>query len=699
MRREGATLFGILIFFIHFLAAQSKKELIEMGDYAFKNRNYASAAYFYSRVIQPRGPEEEVTFPYEVKSSLGLLGRKKSQDGADTSKEMKAGDAYVVNMLAESYRRNHDYVQAEIWYEKAVALNDPQFPLARLYYAATLMSNGKYDQAKEQIDLFRANRPSLDENTEKYAYLLEGGCYLAKSKEINHTEVGLQMLDTLINAGMSSFALQFYGSEKEAIFVSGRKENMVEDPKKQNPDLSSDLYRVQMGEGLSFAQPENLGMPVNSEEMEGSASMPADRSSIYFTRKNPVTGEIAIYGSKFFADKWLQPAKLSKVNVEGYVSAYPFVSMDGELLFFSSDRPGGQGGMDIWYCKIGEYGSLSEPINVGPPINTPGDEVAPFFHYFTKTLFFSSDGHPSLGGKDIFKSMFNEDDSVWSVPQNIGRPYNSPKEDLYFILSKDQRTGFLTSDRNPCQDCGENYAGTPYCYKIYGFSKPDLKFSISGTVYNAETNEVIPNALVSFKDVDGNLEPFFLTTDENGEYRADLGPNWELFLKAQKVKFFGDAATVSTKGLTESQHFIQDFYLAPIPAGEIELPGIEYDFDKATLRPESKKILDNLIEFLKLNDNLVIEIRSHTDTRGSDAYNMRLSNARAKSVVDYLVAHGIPKSRLFPIGLGETEPLIPDSEINKMATEEEKEEAHQRNRRTAFKPISQDFQNVFKNQR
>ncbi len=693
----------ILVALNNILLSQNKKELIELGDLAFKNGNYASAAYFYSRITESsKFKNEETVFPYEVKYGKGKFS-KKEVDGSNFNSpnninNLKSTDAYVVNMLAESYRRNNDYIKAELWYEKAVQMNDPQFPKARLYYAATLMQNGKYDQALEQIDIFRKNSTQTDEETDRFANLLIGGCYLNKNSELNHTEVGLRMLDSLINAGTSSFALQFYGNEKEYIFSSGRKENTINDPKKQNPVFLSDLYKIEINDKFRLSNIENLGLPINSDQIEGSASMPADRSVIFFSRKDPLTGEIAIYASKFFADKWLQPMKLgNKVNVEGFVSAYPYVSLDGEWLFFSSNRPGGMGGMDIWYCKIGEYGSLSDPVNLGPPVNTPGDEVAPFFHYNTKTLFFSSDGHPSYGNKDIFRSMFSEEDSVWSLPQNIGKPYNSPKEDLYFILSKDQKFGFLTSDRNPCENCDENYLGTNFCYRIYGFTKPELKFSISGVVYNAETNDPIPNALVTFKDVDGNLEPFFITTNENGEYRAELGHNWELFIKAQKKKFFGDAAAVSTKGLTESQHFIQDFYLSPIPAGEIELPGIEYDFDKATLRPESKKILDDLIEFLKLNDNLVIEIRSHTDSRGSESYNLRLSNARAKSVVDYLVAHGIPRDRLYPIGLGESEPLIPDSEIEKMATEQEKEEAHQRNRRTAFKPISQDYQKVFKN--
>ncbi len=224
-----------------------------------------------------------------------------------------------------------------------------------------------------------------------------------------------------------------------------------------------------------------------------------------------------------------------------------------------------------------------------------------------------------------------------------------------------------------------------------------MKFSISGTVFNAETDEIIPNALISFKDIKGDKETIFITTDEQGNYELALQPNWDLFIKAQKAKYFGDASNISTTGLTESKHFLQDFFLTPIPMGELEIPGIEYDFDKATLRPKSKEILDKLIEFLTLNDNIVIEIRAHTDARGNDDYNLRLSQQRAQSVVDYLIKGGITKERLQAVGKGETEPLDDCSKYEDCGiTGKDDCDCHQKNRRTAFKTLSEDFKDVFK---
>jgi outer membrane protein OmpA-like peptidoglycan-associated protein len=238
--------------------------------------------------------------------------------------------------------------------------------------------------------------------------------------------------------------------------------------------------------------------------------------------------------------------------------------------------------------------------------------------------------------------------------------------------------------------------------KIYQVDKEPLLFKLSGYVYDRETNKPIPNALLTFKDVDGNVDPFFATSDDKGFYSIDLREDFELYIKAQKNKYFGDAATVSTKGMVESKDLTQDFYLSRIPEGEIVIPGIEYDFDKATLRPESKKILDDLANFLTLNNQIYIQINSHTDCRGSDDYNLRLSKERAKSCVDYLIMKGIDPKRLLSEGYGETQPLeIKDDKgnvvttltcdyINGLKTKEEQEAAHQKNRRTAFVVVHED---------
>ncbi len=706
IRMRAGFLTAFLLLIAATLFSQSRRELIRYGDAAFKNENYASAAYFYRQVIERSSSEyTEPTHPYEVKFWKGAPKKAETDSTTETKKEdvqkeIDADDHYVYHQLAESYRRNNDYKNAEIWYGKIKHLNSPQFPAERLWYADCLMKNGKYDHAIEQIEIFREDTAiTPDPETNLLAEKLMLGCYFANGPDSDNPTIAAKQIDSLMNAGVASFGLNYFGDEKRIIFATARPGNTAGENPNIHADFTSDFYTGDIYDGkMDYVS--NMGVPINSEHNEGAGVLSADKTTFYFTRKSATNAaECFIYVSKFFNNQWLQPMKLdNKVNVDGFKSMHPTLNAEGDMLFYSSNRPGGQGGMDIWYCHIDDYGNLEGPFNLGFVVNSPRDEVAPFFHHNTKTLFFSSNGHIGLGGLDVFKTKFNEDEETWTVPENLGRPVNSSKDDAFFIINKELSEGYFSSDRDVCTNCGEDYKGSDYCYKIYSFGKAGMEFSLSGVVYNAETDEVIPNALITFKDVKGNMEPFFITTDEEGAYYQELQHNWHLFVKAQKVKFFGDAAAVSTMGLTASQHLIQDFYLTPIPAGEIEIPGIEYDYDKATLRPESKKILDDLIEFLKLNDNLTIEIRSHTDQRGNDDYNLRLSKERAKSVVDYLTANGIEKDRLFPIGLGETE-LLDDCFKNHPDCGETGKtdcDCHQRNRRTAFKPISQDYNNIFK---
>jgi outer membrane protein OmpA-like peptidoglycan-associated protein len=411
--------------------------------------------------------------------------------------------------------------------------------------------------------------------------------------------------------------------------------------------------------------------------------------------------ETKIYGSKKLNGAWLEPYMLDPhVNLDGFRSLTPSLSPKGDRLYFSSNRPGGEGGLDLWYVKLTPDGRTGKANNLGNKINTGGNEYAPFFHEVSQTLYYSSSGHIGFGGQDIFFNEWNEDAAAFGQTTNAGAPINSSADDSYYIIDSKLENGFVTSNREICIECDSVYSLRVQCNKIYRVTRPEIQFAINGYVYDKETNEIIPNAKVEFKDVSYEWDHFEIFTDENGYYEHDLIPNLELFMRANQIDFFADKALVTTIGETESKIFKQDFYLEKIPKGEITIEGIEYDFDSANLRPESELILDNLIEFLELNDNLVIEIRSHTDQRGSDSYNLKLSQRRAQSVVDYLIAHNIPMERLVPKGYGETKPVeIADengevtamtiAHIASLKIKGDREIAHQRNRRTAFFVLEQ----------
>lgn len=692
------------------LYSQSKSEIIEYGDNAYKNENFASAAFFYLKIVNKEGVLSGLVHPYEARTWIAAPKDKDQKVKKDSIKASSKVDTnsyksneVVLHKLASSYHKNHDYIEAEKWY--AIAVNYPidevdedfeDIQSSRLWYGEALMRNKKYDEALIQFEAFKQETPNMD--LAKRADKDMIGCYFAQDESSTNKDASVVLADTNMNFGTSSYGVNYFGDETSVIFSAAGPGGTIKDEKTQNSNYLSDFYISQKIMDEGFSESSNFGIPINSPDNEGAGVLSIDRTTLYFTRQSGLNNkEVAIWVSKNFNNRWLEPLKLDgKVNMEGYKSMQPALSLDGDVLYFSSNRPGGQGGMDIWYCKVDEYGGVGEPINMGSYVNTSGDEVTPYYNYFTKTLYFSSDALGGIGGLDIYKTTYNEDEESWSNPKNVGKPFNSSKDDTYFIISKDQQQGYLSSDRKPC-DCGDDYEGSVYCYKIYEFGKPEMVYTLSGTAFNAETNEIIPNALITFKDIRGKMDPVFITTDEQGNYERDLEVGWDLFMKAQKAKYFGDAANLTTNGLTESKHFIQDFFLTPIPMGEIEIPGIEYDFDAATLRPKSKEILDQLVEFLELNDNIVVEIRSHTDSRGDDDYNLKLSEKRAASVVKYLVAHGIPKERLESVGMGEKEPLDDCSKYDDCGkTGKDDCDCHQKNRRTAFKTLSEDFENIFK---
>lgn len=712
----------ILIFSVLFFIksiGQSNFAKIDAADRYYNRKDYANAALLYSKVINDTTIAQSRVLPYKIQMvNLSILPKdvKKSQKNTsnDTTTKtttvvapikkdsavVKSKDTtrkgsgkvtsidpkkvskydYVLYKLASSYLNLNDYTNAASYYKKCVERNI--YNDANYFYALSLMNNKRYSEALNAFETF-INSPSSSDSLVKIARKKEAGCYLGMDSASISREIKVSKLDTSVfNKGNSSFAPAFYSAPNKLIFTAARKGNIVTDPKKQDAEYLCDLYYTEKTDTI-WSPAVNFRGPVNTDAHEGAAYYRAD-GSILYTRWNDINPKEAfIYRSKSNGTIFFQGTKLNdNVNVAGYRSMQPCLSADGTRLYFSSNRPGGSGGYDIWYCSIDANGITGTAKNLGAPFNTSGDEVTPFIHPVSGTLYFSSNGLPSLGGLDIFKCDFNSTDSLFAFPKNLNAPFNSSKDDAYFILERTSGKGYLASDREDCP--GGN------CYKIFEFINKPINFRIEGIVFDAQTNEPLKDALVSITDAHGNEEPVYIATDDQGNYSAELKPKMEYFLKAQKNKYFGDAASVSTIDKTNSQSFQQDFFLNKIPEGEIEVEGIEYDFNSAALRPKGKENLDKVVDLLNLNENLSITIEANTDSRGSDAYNLKLSIARAQSCVDYLISKGIKESRLKPKGWGETNPLVTEAEIKKLTSKSpEWEAAHQKNRRTALKVIGE----------
>jgi outer membrane protein OmpA-like peptidoglycan-associated protein len=631
--------------------------------------------------------------PYEVE-----LSNQKLVDKKDSLPKVSTED-YATHQIAVCYRNSYDYEKSLQYFKHTTEAGS--YPDDGYYYANALMNLGNYDEALKAYDNFFTVEGTSDVIVERALQDMTA-CNYAKSLESDKGIINVQLQDTSVfNKGTTAFGVSFWGDDK-LIFSSAREGGVIVDPELQDSKYLLDLYWTEK-DGDKWGASKNFGRPLNSAKHDASG-MFNNNNVIFSTHWNTDNlEEKYITVTRGVGNKFFETQKLDfNVNIEGFQSINPFVSDDGKWLFFSSNKPGTIGGLDLWKIKIDENGNtIGESINLGKPVNTEYDEKSPFYHETLKSIFFSSNGHNNLGGFDIFKSNYDKDLEIFRSPENLGYPINSSKDDSYFILDANLKNGFLTSNRGDCSECDSIYKLCASCDYIYSVTYPDLKFSISGYVYDEATGDAIPGAIVKFTDVTFVQEAFELIADTNGYYEQGIDQNKEIFMKASKKGYFADAAIVSTIGEIESKAYTQDFYLEAIPKGEIVIEGIEYDFDKATLRPESKIILDKVIEFLELNNDISIEIRSHTDQRGAADYNLNLSERRAKSVYDYLiVTGGVEKDRLVSKGYGETTPVEAMNEegeivvysidyIKTLKTKKAKDQAYQKNRRTAFKVINQ----------
>ncbi|CAG5086082.1 OmpA family protein [Parvicella tangerina] len=677
---------------------QSKSEWLYNADKYYLSEDYASALKYYSKILNDSVIMSLPVLPYESQVTSQKLKNKKIQ--IDSTKSVSVFE-WVHHQIGMCYYYTRDYSHAEAHFVETA--DSSAFLSDRYYYAVALMNNDKHELA---LPIFESIAKSKDYNL-ALRYRCKShikGCYY-KINDKFETKAIVELADTSVfNKGSASFAPMWWGSEEKIIFTSAREGGVILDPLKQNSEFLCDLYWSERIDSTTWGVAHNFGRPLNSARHDASGSSNGNNIIFYTRWSDEDNRNKQIHLARGIGLKFFESYKLdSAVNLPGYKSINPHVSSDGKTLFYSSDRPGGLGGMDIWMVRIDESGNpTSRPKNLGAPINSKNDEVTPFFHEPSSTLFFASDGHESIGGLDIFKSHYDRAIDYYAEPQNLGEPINSSQDDAYLIFDALLKKGFFASDREPCEN--------GHCYNIYEITNEPIKIMIEGIVFDAMTDDVIPNTTITFKDVRYSKEPFEVMTDEEGYYSTELQQNDEWFMKATKPSYFADASNVDTRKITETTWLMQDFYLTNIPTGEIEIPGIEYDFDSDKLRDTSMAILDELVEFLELNDNLVVELNSHTDARGNDKYNLDLSDRRAKSCVDYLISKGISKSRLIPKGYGESQPaylkdengdpvigadgkkiFLTEEYINSINGNNKQNSLHQKNRRTTFKVVGEDF--------
>lgn len=599
-----------------------------------------------------------------------------------TKREERPLRGTVAFRMGECYRHLNMAANASGAYRNAIRYNYPD-SMALLYLAQSQHMEGKYKDAVKNYEAFLEKQP-------KSVLARDGlrGSQNAARIKAAPTRYKVSAAK-LFNSRRADFCPMFLdGSHDQLYFTSSTEKSKGTAKSEITGTKNSDIYVAKKNEKGVWQRPEPAEGELNTDFDEGVTSFSPDGSTMYLAKArrelNSATS-VEIYTSQRSEAKWSAPVKL-EITADT-LSAYgdPAVSPDGTWLYFSSDMPGGQGGKDLWRINLKEReGSLE---NLGDVINTPGDERFPYVRS-DSVLYFASNGHAGLGGLDIFKATFTASGG-WNI-ENMGWPMNSSYDDFGITFGEGE-SGFFSSNRNDAR--GYDH--------IYSFVKPELKITISGYVLDRD-EEPVPNAVIRIVGDDGSNQKAIGKSDGTFQFNLQRGVKYVMMAGAKgymngKQEFVSDMAE-------EDAEYAVDFILAAMTKPQV-IENIFYDFDKASLRAESKAALDSMVTILKDNPQIVIEMASHTDRWGSNEYNLKLSDRRAKSVVDYLIAAGVDASRLRPKGYGKTRPktvtkriarLYPQFKEGDTLTEEfisklekpDQDAADQINRRTEFQVIS-----------
>ena len=658
MKRFLSYTFIIYVFLALFVSCRSAK----LSDAEEKQRigEYYEAAAIYRRVYTKTSPKKR-----------DLRG-------------------YVAFRMAECNRMINSTAKAVSGYMNALRYDYPD-SILYLRLGQMQQKNGRYADAIKNYDAYLQYDP-----TSVLAFNGVEGSQKALEWKKNPTRYVVKRMDKF-NSRRGEFSPMLLGPDYDQLyFASSRSKDKDQKISAITGQNNNNFYVIKKDEQGNWLQPEELEDEVNTEFDEGTPSFTSDGNTMYYTycTQAPEGDRTAeIYMSSRSSAKWGKGSKVEILKDSVTALAHPSVSPDGRWLYFVSDAVGGQGGKDIFRVRINgnDYGPME---NLGPEINTPGDEVFPYVRD-SVTLYFASNGHPGMGGLDLFRATLDSTEH-WHV-ENMRSPINSNGDDFGITFEGVHERGFFSSNRNDAR--GYDH--------LYSFELPIITVKIEGIVFDVD--EVpIEGATVRIVGRDG-LNAKVLTM-KNGEYEVELERDIRYVMMASARGFLNQNFELKTGAEEKNETYIVDFYLSPITK-PVVIENIFYDFDKATLRPESKAALDEMIKMLNDNPNVTIELGAHTDRKGTDKYNEGLAQRRAQSVVDYLIEGGIAPDRLEAKGYGESVPKVINKKMARehdflhegdtlsapfieKLTPEQQEIADQINRRTEFKVLRTNY-NLF----
>ena len=535
-------------------------------------------------------------------------------------------------------------------YKAVLQIDSAYFPNAMYNLGRLEFRLGRYEEALQHLESF-LQYENKDQRVVKKAnrdirncrFALEGIRHPVPFEPVN--------LGPSINSPLDEYWPSLTADEQTIVFtvlVPGRYLRMRDF---EQQDYQEDFYiSHQTDTGWALRQP--LGAPINSRQNEGAQALSADGKMMFFTACNRPDGigRCDIYRSEKLHSGWSNPANVGPPVDSRSWEAQPSISADGKTLWFVSNRPGGVGGMDVWYSRY-ENGKWQMPVNAGKNINTPGNEMSPFIHNDNQTLYFSSDGHPGYGGFDLYISR-RQQDSSWSEAKNLGYPINTYNDEIGLFVNAEGNTGYFSTDRE------EGKGKDIYSFELYDGIRPHFVTYMKGKVYDAVTHRPL-SAHIVLIDLQKNHYVMDAQSGKDGYFLVCIPTNRDYALNVSKDGYLFYSDHFPLKGVHQIEKpYIKDVPLKPIRVGEVMiLRNIFFEFDSYELKTESITELEQLRGLLIKNPGLRIEIGGHTDSKGSNQYNLELSKQRARVVYQYLIDHGIDRGRLTYKGYGESRPV------------------------------------------
>jgi len=550
-------------------------------------------------------------------------------------------------LLGQLYADTGDWEMAVTCYRKAVEIDSLFFPAALFSLGKAELLTGRYLEAKTDLEAY-LSQPKTTSKLREEAGRMIANCLFALSFPGSAFETDPVSVGDSVNTKLDEYWPSVTGDGQQLIFTREIKRAAG-----YGRDRQEDFYVSQWRSGGYWGTARNAGAPLNTAGNEGAQSIASDGRSMYFTAcdRNDGHGRCDIYYSTYDGIRWSPGINAGSPVNTTFWESQPSISPNGKMLFFVSNRPGGMGGMDIWYSVRGSDGRWGRPVNPGKTINTAGDEFSPFIYFNSKTLYFSSNGRESFGGHDIYYTNLNRDSS-WTEPENLGPAINTPADETGLVIESSGRRAYFSSVRE------RNRGKDIYFIDLPASVQPEPVSYFKATVIDKATGAPL-TARYELTDLTNRIEVTSSVTDNMGGFFVCLpsGYSYGLNVTATGYMIFSENFDFE-KGYSSSEPYRKTIALNKVRTGEfMRMYNVFFDTDSWELLEASYPELRQLLEFLQINNTVVVEVGGHTDSDGTDEHNQTLSERRAASVRDFLIKRGIAPERIFFHGYGETSPM------------------------------------------